>query len=315
MSDKPKRTYTRPPGSRAAAELAAGKAAKQGSSEWRNLLRAGMIALWAITLAGAGYGLKRADAAAARVVHDDTRIEWVNKPAWLDGEEWREVLADLEQIHGIYPDTDILDSRVAAYVGERLQASPWIERLDRVSTVNDGRIRVYATFRRPFSLVESDGMAYLIDENAVRLPKQKRVSEIDYQQWLTIQGVREPMPQIGQAWPGADLSDGIKLMKWLTRTRQLDPANPPAIRSQLRSISVTNHGHRKNRWDGELQLITINPKVCIHWGMPPQEEYAIEAPAQKKLAGLLLPEALAWIQSGQSIDLRGEKTVPVGRHE
>jgi hypothetical protein len=279
------------------------------------MMRVVMVVLWAITLAGTGYGLKRADAAAAKVVQSETRIEWVNKPGWLDGEEWRDELADLERIHGIYPDTDILDPRVASYVGERLRASPWIERLDRVTTLNDGRIRVYATFRRPFTLVESDGMAYLIDENGVRLPKQRRVSEIDYQQWLTIQGVREPLPPIGQVWSGNDLADGIKLMKWLTRARPFDPTNPPAIRSHLRSISVSNHGRRKSRWDGELQLVTINPKANIHWGMPPQEEYAIEAPAQKKLAGLLLPEALAWIQSGQSIDLRGEKVVAVERRD
>jgi hypothetical protein len=127
--------------------------------------------------------------------------------------------------------------------------------------------------------------------------------------------VREPLPPIGQVWPGADLADGIKLMKWLIRTRRLDPTNPPAIRSQLRSISVANHGRRKSRWDGELQIITIYPRVCIHWGMPPQEEYAIEAPAQKKLAGLLLPEAMAWVQAGQSIDLRGEKVVAVERRD
>lgn len=313
MSDKPKRTYTRPPGSRAPASAA--DRGQPRSGETRSMLRVVMIALWAVTLAGAGYGLKRADAAANRSVRADTRIEWVNKPAWLDGEEWRDELADLERIHGIFPDTDIFDPRVAVYVGERLKASPWIERLDRVSTVNDGRIRVYATFRRPFTLVESDGWAYLIDENGVRLPKQRRISEIDYSQWLTIQGVREPLPPIGQVWPGSDLADGIKLMRWLARTRQLDPANQPAIRSQLRSISVVNHARRKNRWDGELQFVTINPKVCIHWGVPPQEEYAIEAAAQKKLAGLLLPETLAWIQSGQSIDLRGDKVVTVDRRE
>src|SRR5262245_56701123 len=120
MSDKPKRSYTRPPGSRGNAGAAANSGADR-PSQWRRMPRVVMLVLWAATLAGAGYGLNRADATAARGVQAETRIEWVNKPAWLDGEEWREELTELERIHGLYRDTDVLDPRVTAYVGERLR--------------------------------------------------------------------------------------------------------------------------------------------------------------------------------------------------
>ncbi|MBI5866230.1 MAG: hypothetical protein HZB38_17305 [Planctomycetes bacterium] len=265
--------------------------------------------IWATTLAAVGFGLNRAQATASHGLPRDTRIEWVNRPAWLESGEWGAILSDLESSLQIYPDTDLFDRNVCAYVGEHLANSPWIERVERISKCNDGRIRVQAAFRRPFALVECGPTAYLIDETAVRLPWQLAASAVRHEDWLTIRGVREQAPPIGQHWDGGDLTAGIKFLKWLSR--RLDPANPPEIRAYLRSISVANYGRRKSLWLGELLLTTINPKVYVDWGAPPQEEYPVEASAEHKLSGLLRPEVVQWLREGRSIEVRWGEIKPV----
>lgn len=303
MSDTPsRRAYTRPPSSKS-------KSAPEPKTEWSALARFGVLMLWAASLAAAGFGLNYADRAAMRQVTAATRIEWVNKPAWLESSEWSPILVELENIPELYPDTNIFDDNVCSYVASFLVNSPWIKRLERVSKTNEGKIRVYATFRRPFSLVEAGNTAYMIDDEAVRLPWQTPKNVIDHEKWMTIRGVREGLPAIGSRWEGIDIIDGIKLLNWLNR--RFDQTNPPAIRKMLTAVSVRNHDRKKSPWSGMLQLITANPRVYVDWGMPPLEEFPIEAAADLKLAHLLLPEAVRYLSDGTSINIRGERLAPV----
>src|SRR5437867_8471416 len=140
--------------------IGAGIAAPPAENEAGGGPRVIAAIVWIASLAAIGFGLNRLEPIARGLSTHETHIEWVNLPRWLQDPSWSSVLNQLENIPGFDTDTDIFDKNVTAYVGEQLAQSPWIERIDRVTKLADGRVRVSAHFRKPFTLVEKDGWAY-----------------------------------------------------------------------------------------------------------------------------------------------------------
>lgn len=279
-----------------------GKSARSASGDHLVAFRRlGSVLLTVALLGGAAYGLSTADRVARSSVQSPTHIEWVDRPAWLDTDYWRPIVRDLEAGLQVYPDTDIFHKDVCAYVGENLRRSPWIDTLERVTKTGDGRIRVHAVFRKPFTLVEFRDRAYLVDEHAVRLPVEMHASAANVAEYLPLRGVRAAPPAIGQTWRGDDILDGIKLVRYL-QTRM--GTNPPSIRGQFRSIDLSNHDRTKSAYAGKLMINTVNPDCTIHWGLPPGEEYNIEATADRKWLYVVSDLAGQWVSEGSSIDLR-----------
>jgi len=252
-------------------------------------------------LAAAAYGLSVAELHAREIATSPTRIEWVDKPPWLESDYWRPIIRDLEAGLEIYPDTQIFDWSVCAYVGENLRKSPWIDQLSRVSKTNDGRIRVHAVFRRPFTLIEHRDRAYLVDEHAVRLPVEMHASAGNVSEYLPIRGVKAAPPVIGQVWRGDDVVDGIKLVRFLQNRMGTDP---PPIRAMLRAVDLSNHDRVRSPFGGKLTISTTQPGGVIHWGLPPGEEYNIEATSDRKWLYLTSDLASQWVSEGSPIDLR-----------
>lgn len=287
---------TRPRITTIGAGVAVDEPPRRGGLRWAAALA------WALALAGVGFGLNRLEPAARALSTADTRVEWVNLPTWLREPEWRWVVDELAAIPEFAADTDIFDANVTAYVGEQLSRSPWIERIDRVTKHRDGRVRVAAHFRKPFTMIEKDGWAYVVDETGVRLPGRLAASEVDHSRGLTIVGVRAAAPPEGQRWPGRDVEDGIKLVRFLW---QAEVSDCLPIRKHLRSVDVSNADGSRSAWEGRLRILTTRSGNVIHWGRPPHEEYNIEADATKKLEALCEESRIRrWFEEDRPIDVR-----------
>lgn len=276
-------------------------------------LRAWMALAWIGTFAVIAYGLHDLEPYARRANTADTVIEWVRAPEWLNDENWRHVLPELEARINLHPDTDPYDDRVCPYVAERLVGSSWIEAVRRVSKQSDGRVKVYADFRKPFAMIEQNGIAYLVDREGVRLPQQWASSGLNRSGWLAIRGVAARAPNLARRWPGNDVAAGLKLARFLYRA---EAVGRTPFRDEIRAIDVSNFDGRKNRRAGRLQMVTINPQSYIHWGLPPGEEYDIEITAEMKLARLCgLHAAAGRLPDKGPIDLRAEDGIGLGDPE
>jgi hypothetical protein len=277
-------------------------------------LQAWMGAAWIGTFAVMAYGLHQLEPYAQRMNTANTVIEWVATPEWLNDQNWRHVLPELEAHVNLHPDTDPFDDRVCPYVAERLKGSPWISTVRRVSKQSDGRVKVSADFRKPFAMIECRGIAYLVDETGVRLPQQWASRGLNRGGWMAIRAVAAPPPPPGERWPGEDVAAGLKLASFLYRAETKDRI---PFRDEIRAIDVGNFDGRRNPRAGRLQLVTTNPQSYIHWGLPPGEEYGydgnIESTAEMKLAMLCrLHAAEGHLPDKGPIDVRAEDAIVLG---
>ena len=271
-----------------------------------------IVIAWIGTFAVIARGLHKLEPVVRQFDLGDTRIVWLGVPDWLQTENWRYVLDDLEHGISLDPKTIPYDERVCPYVAEQLAKSPWISQIRRISKQNDGIVKIYAEFRRPYAAIERDGMAYLIDENGYRLPEQWPGYAVNRGGWFVLRGVKEPLPELGERWPGADVVAGLKLVSFLSRA---ELAGRLPFRKEIQAIDVSNF-YKKGSWDGRLQLITKNPESYIHWGVPPGEEYKVEASAEMKLAQLnSLFDKYGCLPNDRPIDVRTEGRIGIGSPE
>jgi hypothetical protein len=272
-----------------------------------------IIVAWIGTFAVIAKGLHKLDPIVRQIKDGDTRIVWVGVPDWLQTENWRYLLDDLEHLVNLNPDTDPYDDRVCPWVAETLSASPWISQVRKVSKQLDGQVRVYADFRRPYAAIEHDGMAYLIDEVGVRLPEQWPAYAVNRGGWLVLRGVKAATPELGQRWVGQDVVAGLKLVSFMYRA---ELAQRLPFRKEIHAIDVGNFDGKRDRRAGRLQLITKNPESYIHWGLPPGEEYGIESTAEAKIAMLTtLFNAAGCLPDQGPIDVRTENLIGIGSPE
>jgi hypothetical protein len=277
---------------------------------WLPSWRLWIVAGWLGALGAAAYGLNRLEPYVRGINTAPMTIEWVGVPEWLADENWIHILPQLDQRINLDPKSDPYDERVCPYVAERLSGSAWVERVRRVSKQIDGRVKIYADFRKPFTMIEDAGTAYLVDDLGVRLPGEWNAARLNRVGWLVIQGVGLPVPKVGERWGGADLAAGLKLARFLYQAEK-DGQMP--FRGSIRAIDVRNFAGRINPRAGRLQLVTINPGSYIHWGLPPGEEYGIESSAELKLAMLCrLYAAEGRLPTRGPIDVRADDGIGLG---
>lgn len=273
-------------------------------------LRMWMAIAWLGTFAVIAYGLHELEPYAQRTNTSDTAVEWVGVPGWLRDANWKHVLPQLEARIDLHPRTDPYHDSVCSYVAARLAGSAWVDRVRRVTKQTDGRVKVWADFRKPSAMVERDGVAYLVDELGVRLPEQWAVSGLNRAGWFAIRGVSAAVPRPGKRWGGEDLTAGLKLARFLYQTKS---SGQLPFRGSIRAIDVSNYRGKKDPRGGRLQLVTINPQSYIHWGLPPGEEYDIESSAELKLAMLRKLYAVEGRLPDQGpIDVRGDDGIGLG---
>jgi hypothetical protein len=264
-------------------------------------LRIGMIAVWLGTFAAVAYGLHELEPYVRAINTSDMVIEWVGAPDWLHDANWQHVLPALEARIDLHPRSDPYSDRVCPYVAGRLAGSAWVERVRRVTKQIDGRVKVYADFRKPFAMVDRNGVAYLVDGTGVRLPEQWASKDINRGGWWLIRGGVEPPPPPGEQWRGGDVAAGLKLTRFLY---QAEVSGQLPYREVLAAIDVSNFDGRRNPWAGHLQLITTNPGSYIHWGYAPGEEYDTESSAERKLRHLRTAHQMGRLPGAAPIDVR-----------
>jgi hypothetical protein len=260
-----------------------------------------MSIAWLGTFAVVAYGLHQLEPYARGTNTSDTLLEWVRTPAWLHDANWQHVLPGLETRIQLHPDTDPYDARVCPYVAGRLARSPWVARVPRVTKQSNGRVKVWADFHKPFAMVERDRVAYLVDDEGVRLPEQWLAKNVNRRGWWLIEGVAQAGPKPGERWPGEDLAAGLKLARFLYRA---EASGKLPFRDALHSIDVSNFDGNQNPWAGRLKLVTINPESCIHWGYPPGEEYDSESSAERKLQHLRTAHQMGRLPGTKPLDIR-----------
>ncbi len=266
--------------------------------------------LWLVSLLGAGYGLHRLEPYVRRTNTAPVKIAWVGVPQWLTEPYWKHILGRLEQRIDLDPLTDPYDSRVAAYVGQRLAGSAWVERVREVLVQQDGRVAVRAEFRKPFAMIEKNAVAYLVDSAGVRLPMGFRSRGVNREGWLVIEGVSARPPEPGRRWIGRDAAAGLRLARFLVNAE--DAGNLP-FRKEIVAIDVSNFDGRRDRRAGALQIVVRNPRCVIHWGLAPGEEGGVEASPQRKLAMLNALYAARGGLPDRPIDVRSEDAILLGR--
>lgn len=186
------------------------------------VLAAGMWLLQNHVLASQQYAGK-----SARVVLD-------NRPDWLPDDIAARIGLDLQcAISG----RSIYDDDLAQRVYQAAARSPWVAGVSRVAKSQDGVVHVSADFRRPFALVTCSQLRAddfrVVDEQGVVLPLP--AERIKKGTFVTVTDVLAEPPPPGRNWPGADLADGLRLLKLV-----LD--KPYA--GEIAVIDVSNHGGR-----------------------------------------------------------------------
>jgi hypothetical protein len=276
-------------------------------------LTLGRASLWLGTLAGVSFGLHALDAYAdSQRPSQPRRLVWDNLPAWLGDPQNADVLREIEQATGLFDGQRSLeDDALCANVGSSLARCAWVEQVERVTKRQDGEVRIRAAFRRPVTMIVKDGTAYLVDEGAVRLPRQIRAAFLDARHWVLLQGVGGDLPEIGRPWAGKDALAGVRLVRIVNEAYQ---QRRPGLWEQLVAVDVSNFEGRQSRRDGRLRITTLHPETVIHWGLPPGEEYPVESPVERKLAhleGLYEEFGERWVEVGP-IDIRAQDRVLTG---
>lgn len=269
--------------SRVRAKRSSSRHARRTRLGWLRSARTWMLVAWLGTFAAVAYGLQQLEPYAWRIDTGDMVVEWVGPAPWLHEANWEHVLPELEARIDLDPRTDPYDERVCPWVASRLAGSAWVERVRRVTKQSDGRVKIDADLRKPFAMVECGRTAYLVDDAGVRLPEQWASRDVNRRGWLVIRGVGGPVPRPGEPWPGEDLAAGLKLARFLYRAEAVGRV---PFRESIAAIDVGNFRGRQSPRAGWLQLVTINPRSYIHWGLPPGEEFDIESSAELKLAML-----------------------------
>lgn len=263
--------------------------------------RVWMALVWIGAFAAIAYGLNRLEPHVHSINVSPTVIEWADAPEWLRDDSFATVLPGLEARIDLSEDADIYSDRVCAYVGEQLADSAWVGGIRRVTKQQNGHVRIYADFRKPFAMVDSGGFAYLVDERGVRLPLRWDSHSINRQGWFVIEGVSAPPPNPGERWAGGDIAAGLELADFLYKA---ETAGRMVFRDSIRAIDVGNYNGRRDARAGWLRLVTINPRSYIHWGLAPGEEYGVESSAELKLAKLS-----KWYRSDGKLPDRGPMDV------
>ena len=137
------------------------------------------------------------------------------------------------------------------------------------------RILIDGLFLQPFAFIRRDACDYVIDTYGRRLPKHYIADRV--RALPVVLNAMGPMPNVGEPWPGRDVTDGIALIRYLRQQ-----ARP--WYKEIRSVDVSNYdGHDRKR--GHL-LLRTRQGYAIDWGRAVGQEAGIDQPAADKILAL-----------------------------
>jgi len=209
------------------------------------------------------------------------RIALVNKPVWMSDYLAQQIAETIPKNSGSAFDHDLLVRTVA-----RLKKNPWISEVKQVRRVYGEKpgdtLEVDCDYRAPIALVKWGQAYWLVDNDGYLLPEKYTDANLDKivvgrdnrTTIRVIEGVRQPPPEAGRRWAGADLAAGLDLVKLFYGKLFLD---------EVTGVDVTNYGGRIRRSDPQLVLDT-RYGTQVWWGRPLNtKDFFVEVSAARKL--------------------------------
>lgn len=223
------------------------------------------------------YASSAATADEAPLTLTQRDVTFIDPPEFL-GEtrlsHWRAMVAGQ-----ITADPFAHDELTAA--AESLDRQPWIEAVDRIVRLPDGRVAVHAAFRQPVAMVAMRDGYHLVDPKGLRLPDVFDLAMVRETGMKIIRGVAEAPPNAGQTWHGGDLTAALMM---LALVMQQDWAD------QVVAIDVSNYQGRVDRSEPAIKLLTrYEPELPsaqlpgIVWGRPIGRESHFDVAVEQKL--------------------------------
>jgi hypothetical protein len=225
---------------------------------------------------------------AAQPVASD-QVQLLGAPAWMGAMVREEIVA----LVAAQVSPDPLDRAGIARAAHVLAGNPWVQDVEQIWRLPGGEVAVSAKFRQPMAVVEGRDGFHLVDGQGVRLPGLYLKHQASQLPLPLIVGVRASSHAVGELWPGEDLQAGLALVRLVGH-------EPYA--HQIRAVDVSSRDSR-----GRIRLLLRTEKGVVVWGLPPNQEQAIEPPASQKkqwLAGVYRQRG-AIDAGGRRVDLFG----------
>ena len=211
------------------------------------------------------------------------RVVLKNRPTWMT-----DFLAE-QIIRSARPagTRSAFDQKLLVETATLLKANPWIREVRQVRRVYGQKpgdtIEIDCAYRAPIALVKWGDYYSLIDGEATKLPEQFTAQQVPQivmgpdrktTNIRIIEGVKQPPPEPGRTWSGADVDAGLDMVKLLH-------GKPYA--NEVMKVDVSNFDGRRDPREAQLVLITKHTTE-VRWGRPVNaKDFFIEVSTAQKL--------------------------------
>jgi hypothetical protein len=199
----------------------------------------------------------------------DIRIELINPPDWVDGEEWRPRILSVLELPSA---GELTDGGLVRLIARQMSASGWVSQVNRVTQDMDGTIRVDCDYRRPIAMLYIDGLYIPVDKDGVRLPEVYDFVAED-SGWMRIFGVSGKSPEVGEPFVQEDALAAVRLASLVFDCG-------PEFSNRICGIDVNNFRGRRNKHENHILLRTRGGGL-IEWGSAVGEELFEPTAAEK----------------------------------
>ncbi len=204
----------------------------------------------------------------SQIIHAQS-VELMDAPAWMSpllGEQLRKQVAS--ELAANPMDIKSLNRAVAS-----LQANPWVEQVHRITRTRDHQVKVYADYRQPVAMIQSQHGYHPIDAQQHLLPGLYLENQLKQVGLPVITGVRPTVTPMGQVWKDQALSAGLDLVYMIKRQPWAD---------QVKAVDVSGRDVR-----GRIRLsIHTQQGGKVRWGFAPGQVHPIEVTDAAKLSAL-----------------------------
>lgn len=163
---------------------------------------------------------------------------------------------------------DPLDDASLRRTEAALLATGWVRSVDRIARRAGGVVTIRATWRVPVAVVRTPESDHLVSALGERLPLSGRQG---WSGWRFVTGPSGPLPEVGRAWLGGDVSAGLRLLAHL---------NGRALYAQVAGVDIGAYAR-----DGRLAIVTDRGSRIV-WGSAPGDWRPGEPSDEQKLKWL-----------------------------
>jgi len=168
---------------------------------------------------------------------------------------------------------DPLNRRGLTLAVELLRENPWVQDVQQVRRMANGRVHVDAAFRAPAAVVAGRHGYHVVDRGGVLLERDIDRAATRFSRLPLVTGVSASPPEFaGGTWDGTDIDAALTLEETLRREPYAD---------QITAFDVSHRDLNGRLW---LVLYTNGPAVV--WGLVPGEERSVEPEAPVKIGAL-----------------------------